>query len=36
MGLSAVARVVQKYQGEYLLSYEDDEFTVTVILPTMQ
>lgn len=36
IGLLAVARVVQKYQGEYLLSYENDEFTVTVILPIKQ
>lgn len=32
IGLSAVARVVRKYQGEYLLSYENGEFSVKVIL----
>ena len=36
IGLLAVARVVQKYQGEYLLSYESGEFSVEVILPIMR
>lgn len=29
----AVARIVRKYQGEYMLSHENDEFSVKVILP---